>query len=305
MIPLFKIYKPVIDYNKFDHNLHGSIVTEFENAFAEYVGYKYAIGTNSCTSAIYLVMKWFNELYGPRKIKIPTMLPPVVYNALHHAGSNIEFMDYYMWIGDSYEFINEHYLIRDCAHLAPYKKKSGWDDIRLYSFYPTKPCAGIDGGMVLTNDTKLYNWLRIATKNGMVDNKKYCFPGWKYYMSSAQAYVAYNSFKFIELKKEKLNQIREQYDSLNILSCLIYPSDHLYVIEVDDNKKFIKYMEKNGVQCGIHYKCLHRKLHKEYSPDPLPNSLRMENRVVSIPFHEDLTKKDIKYIAGLINEYNK
>lgn len=309
MIPLFKIYKPVIDYNKFDHNLHGSIVTEFENAFAEYTGFKYAVGTNSCTSAIFLVAKWYQENFGKTRVNIPTMIPPVVYNALYHAGCNIGFVDFTFWIGGNYIlYNNDKNTIWDCAHELP---NNAWNekDTCLYSFYPTKPIAGIDGGMIVTNNKELYEWLRIAVMNGMGKGDswglKYHFPGWKYYMSSAQAYVAYEQFKRIGDKKNKLIKVKEWYDKFLDIKCF-YPSDHLYILHINDNKKFIKYMKKNGIQCGIHYKCLHPYVkYEKLWPKTFKRSNELENNIASIPFHEDLTKKDIKYIARLINEYNK
>ena len=116
-----------------------------------------------------------------------------------------------------------------------------------------------------------------------------------------------NTAELIEtrVKMNNLDIVREWYISNEIYSCIQSPSYHLYTILVDNNKKFIKYMKKNGVQCGIHYKCLHKLLFKEYSPNIYNKSLNLEKKIVSIPFHEDLKIKDIKYISRLINEYNK
>jgi len=103
MIPLFKIYKPTIDYTQFNHNLHGQLVKEFELAFAQYMGVKYAIGVNSCTSAIYLVMRWCQSYYREcSSANVPTIISPVVINSLFHSDTSICFVDNTEWVGSHY-----------------------------------------------------------------------------------------------------------------------------------------------------------------------------------------------------------
>ena len=65
---------PVIDCSEFDHLLNGSIVEEFEQEFAEYVGAKYACGTNSCTNAITMTLEWCIRS-GIEQVRVPTMIP--------------------------------------------------------------------------------------------------------------------------------------------------------------------------------------------------------------------------------------
>ena len=55
MIKLFNPENFNIDTAKFSNLLHGEIVNEFENSFANYVGAKYACSVNSATNAIFLI----------------------------------------------------------------------------------------------------------------------------------------------------------------------------------------------------------------------------------------------------------
>jgi dTDP-4-amino-4,6-dideoxygalactose transaminase len=57
------------------------VVNEFENTIANYVGAKYAVSVNSATSAIFLAL-----LNKNITLNIPTMIPPVVLNAIITSG---------------------------------------------------------------------------------------------------------------------------------------------------------------------------------------------------------------------------
>ena len=320
MIPLFKIHKPKIDYNNFSHNLHGRIVTDFENSFASYMGVKYAIGVNSCTSAIFLALKWCQLHYKTcASANVPTMIPPVVLNALYHAESEICFQDDTKWIGSHYYLKKDSaFAVIDSAHEVDNKQIEKFCKVvknrsnpenrwaALYSFYPTKPVAGIDGGMIITNNKALNNWLRIAIMNGTSQgnswDRQIAFPGWKHYMSSAQAFVAYQQFARIGIKKNNLEIVRDVYNKAFKLK---NTSDHLYRIKVRNNVEFIQKMTDAEIQCGIYYKCTHKE--PAYNScsvnnDELFKSDRMERKTVSIPFHEDLTLEDQKYIIDKVNE---
>ena len=70
----------------------GSTVFEFEELFAKYLGAKYVVATDSCTSAIFLSLKWRkiemtekNYSIFPQ-VKVPTQTVPLVPDAVLEAG---------------------------------------------------------------------------------------------------------------------------------------------------------------------------------------------------------------------------
>ncbi len=320
MINLFNIKKPVIDFNKFDHNLHGTIVTELENQIADYLDVKYCVATNSCTSAIFLVCKWYQHRFSSLSVKIPTMLPVVVPNALSHAGVGYNFIDNTDWIGGHY-YINcdSVFSIIDSAHefskdaISEYnqemsKRRNDNTDrwAALYSFYPTKPISGIDGGMIATNSEELAEWLRIAIMNGTSWcekswQRKNIMHGWKYYMSSAQAYVALESFKEWPKKKARLEEIRAMYDHAFDMH---HSSEHLYRVVgsrfYNGQKKHD--LKESGIETGIHYPCLHtQKLFRNNKV--LERSEKKAHSTISIPYHEALTDKEVAKVISVIKKY--
>jgi len=298
VIQLFNIPNYTIDTSKFSHYLHGSNVTEFENTFAEYVGAKYAVSINSATNAIFLMLLGKNTT-----IKVPSLIPPVVLNAIITSGNSVEFIDDVDWVGGSYilhEFSD--YKIIDSAQRVDknqFADEANDSDLMFFSFYPTKPVGSSDGGIIVSNDKEKIDYLRTLSFNGMsfsANNwdRKTILPGYKFYMNSIQAYIANENLKLLESKKIRLKEIRDIYNKE-----LGYnnTSDHLYRITVTDRVSFMKRMKEANIVCGIHYEAQH--INPVYCNDVIfdcPKSLEVAAATVSIPFHEALTDDDVRYI---------
>jgi dTDP-4-amino-4,6-dideoxygalactose transaminase len=303
MINLFHINNHQIDTKDFSNLLHDETVVDFENIISEYVGAKYAVSLNSATSAIFLCL-----LNKHTIIKIPSIIPPVVPNAILTSHNQIKFYDNTEWVGDSYVLHDfGPYKIIDSAQKLEHNqfaKECNDQDLMIFSFYPTKPIGSCDGGMIVSNDINKINHLKEQSLNGMSYAKNNWdrvikFPGYKMYMNSVQAALALNNFRNYSIKLEKLDAIRSFY---NHKLHLVNKSNHLYTIRVHDNKKFVDFMRHKGIICGIHYNSLHN--HAVYKQSVhLPLSEDMSKTTVSIPFHEQLTKDELNYIVKSINEY--
>ena len=307
MINLFNIPNYNIDTSKFNHFIHGDIVEEFESNFRDYVGAKYSCTVNNATNAIFLAM-----LNKNTTVKVPSMIPPVVCNAILTSGNKISFTDDVKWVGNSYILHKfKDYKIIDSAQkvdLNQFKKEANDNDLMIFSFYPTKPIGSSDGGIIVSNDKEKIKWFKEATMNGMSYSfnnwdRKLKFPGFKMYMNSIQCYIANENLKLLDYKKRKLKKIRDAYNNE-----LGYnnTSDHLYRIKVDNNKKFIKYMKEKSITCGIHYDALHENVIYNNSSTTLvlPKSSKESKQIVSIPFHENLNENgQLNYVINKIKGY--
>lgn len=304
MINLFYIPTHTIDTGKFKNLLHDQVVTDFENRFAEYVGAKYAVSFDSASSAILLA--FFNEY---KQVSIPSLLPPVVANALFLSPCHVTFEDNTRWVGEPYilhrwadrSFIDSAQFV-ECNQ---YKSmRSTEKDLMLFSFYPTKPISGYEGGMIVGNNKEAIDVLRNRANSGMEMSanswdRKQTRVGFKMYMTSIQAKIANEGLTKLEEKKEILAGIRLLY---NAEFGLKNTSHHLYRIPVKDNRKFIEKAAAAGIQCGIHYNALHQNPIFEYEGPALPNSDRDAMTMVSIPFHEKLTTKEIETVIEFTND---
>lgn len=303
MIQLFNVNSHTIDTSEFSNLLHDKIVTDFEKEFASYVGAKYACSVNSATNAIFLCMLNKNTV-----VKIPSMIPPVVANAIITSGNKVEFYDDTDWVGHSYVLHTfEDYKIVDSAQkLEPnqFMKECNPNDLMIFSHYPTKPLGGADGGIVVTDDYKKHKWMKEAVLNGMTyaDNnweRGISFPGYKFYMSSIQAKIIMDNFKNFDKKMRSLGNLVDIY---NKEFGYENTSKHLYRIEVLDNEKFIENMKRDGIICGIHYPALHQNPIYGKKITKLSKSEKSQKRTVSLPMNEKLSFNETEYIIDKVKE---
>ena len=292
MIKLFNINNYQIDTSKLGNLLHGEIVEEFEQAFAEYVGAKYACFANSASSLIYLSLKGLNST-----IKIPSIMPLVVPNVIINSGNNIEFYDDVDWVGSAYKMHDGIWDSAQQVNRNQYRDLAEPDDVMIFSFYPTKPVGSSDGGMIVSDNKEKIDHYKMMVLNGTRMNednwnREHVAIGYKMHGNSLQAYIANENLKKLDSKNSMLEEIRLTYNKALGYS---NTSGHLYRIRVEDNRSFLKQMLGEGIQCGIHYAALHKSpLIK--NTQSLEKSEQEEKQTISIPFHEKLKSKDIEHI---------
>lgn len=177
---------------------------EFENKFAEYIGSKHAVATNSCTSALFLSLKVLGIKKGDEVITTPFTFAATA-NVIVHCGAKPVFVDIeeetYNINADKIEekitdktkaIIVVHYggqpadmkkimkiareydlkVIEDAAHAvgSEYekgKKVGSLGNLTCFSFYATKPMTTGEGGMITLNSDDLNEELRILRLHGI------------------------------------------------------------------------------------------------------------------------------------------
>ena len=308
MIQLFNVNNHIIDTSEFSNMLHDKVVIEYEKKIANYVGAKYACAINSATNAIFLIFK-MEDYMNPRTVKIPSIIPPVVANAIITSGNKIEFNDDVEWVGDSYVMHKfRTYKVVDSAQKLErnqFMKECNPNDLMIFSHYPTKPLGGADGGVIVTDDYKKYKWMKEAVLNGttFANNnweRGISFPGYKFYMSSIQAKIIMNNFEHYDKKISVLSNLVDIYNrELGYKNT----SKHLYRIEVLDNERFVQKMKEAGIICGIHYPALHlNPIYNEDKKLDCPKSEKLQKRTVSLPMNERLSFNELGYILDKVKE---
>jgi len=180
---------------------HGPFNKKFEESFAQFVGVKYAITCNSCTSALFLslialdikgevIVPSFsfvataNAVVTAGAIPIFVDIDPKTYNIapeaiekaitpqtqaiipVHYAGQCCR-MDEIVEIGRKYNL----YIIEDSAETigGTYrgKKAGSFGKIGCFSFFPTKNITSGEGGMITTNDDDLAKKLKALIGHGI------------------------------------------------------------------------------------------------------------------------------------------
>ncbi|SVB89711.1 uncharacterized protein METZ01_LOCUS242565, partial [marine metagenome] len=214
-------------------------------------------------------------------------------------------------------------VIEDCAHGigTSYNKKhvGNFGNAGCFSFYPTKNLTTVEGGMVITNNKKIANFIQLARNHGMSKSLMSRYSSgkpWEYDIKD----VGYN-FRLDEIRsalgisqlrkltilnKKRLSAFLYYNKGLKNIPGLIIPNEknfknnscHLYIIRITTNAKISRDrlfydLQKNGIGSSVHYKPLHeftlfRK--KGISRDSLSVSKRMYKEILSLPMYPQLTR---------------
>ena len=146
-------------------------IERFENIIAEFARAEYAIATDSCTNAIFLCLKYYEDKYESThrpRIKIPKQTYLSIPQAVMHAGWEVEFVDG-RW---EQEYQLDPYPILDSATRFEEDMYSRSvqlncpDLLQCISFHIKKPLPIGRGGMILTDDKDAMTWLKQARYDG-------------------------------------------------------------------------------------------------------------------------------------------
>lgn len=217
-------------------------------------------------------------------------------------------------------------LIEDCAEAHGLKfngKPCGsFGDISTFSFYPNKLITTGEGGMILTNNKKLFQKFELY-KNLYFNNKKRFYHteiGWNYRMTNMQAAIGLAQLERIDKKIEKKYEIASLYnDSFRSFDNIIlqpeetsYARNIYWVYGIVIKSKKIKALDvmRKLANFGIgtrpfffplHRQPLLKKYLRNYSFIKLPVSEMLYKQGFYIPSGLGLKKNDQEFVMKKLN----
>lgn len=201
------------------------------------------------------------------------------------------------------------------AHGAEYqgKKVGSLGDAGCFSFYPTKNLGGYgDGGMVVTNDARIAEKVRLLRNYGQKDRYYHVVEGINSRLDELQAAMLRVKLKRLDHWNEERRSLARSYDRLLGDSPVIVPSDmgygthvyHLYVIRSGDRDRLQAALKKEGVETLIHYPIpVHLQeayRHLGFGEGSFPVSEKYAHEILSLPLYPGLRPEQVEEIAGLI-----
>jgi len=273
----------------------------FEKLFRDFVGSRYAIAVDSCTSGLFLSLK-YNGIGKGETVTIPSLTFASVANVILHCGAEIKWEDD-VYVGKAYYMKNDRpFKVVDSAHqLERGIYRDFLDSLMCFSFYPTKLLASAEGGMICTNDHYAMEWLEKARWHGRKGGGyQYTIDmaGWKMNMTDVQAAIGIVQLKKLDGLNARRKAIVEYYNRELGEKC---ESLHLYTIDVDNRDDFLSFMDKNGVNCSVHfYTPLHlQPAYKEFKRE-LPYTEQIAKRIVSLPLFPTMRDEQLNLVIRLV-----
>ena len=196
-------------------------------------------------------------------------------------------------------------------------------DIGVFSFHPVKHIACGEGGMITTNDEKIYNKLAVLRTHGITkENMVEDHGGWFYEMQS----LGYNyrltdiqaALGITQLKKNPAgvltrNNIAERYKKAfhnrikyQSLPENCYNAHHLFVIEVDDRKGLYQHLRSKGIFAQIHYIPVHTLPYYKsigYQNANLNGSEKYYKHCISLPMFPTLTTSEQGFVIDEVLKF--
>ena len=195
------------------------------------------------------------------------------------------------------------------------------------SFYPSKNLGGYgDGGMVLTDNARLADKLKMLRVHGGIGKYYYKILGGNFRLDALQAAILRVKFRHLDEWQQKRRERAAYYDqkfaALGMKDARFvqtpvavyrdsgarnFHTYHQYVIRVKDRDKLQAHLKTNGVGTSVFYPL---SLHQQqcfadlgYRRGDFPVSEKAAKEVLALPIHPELTAEQQDYIVDSIKGF--
>jgi dTDP-4-amino-4,6-dideoxygalactose transaminase len=186
-----------------------------------------------------------------------------------------------------------------------------------YSFYPGKNLGAYgDGGAVTTSDSGLMKNLRLLREHGSAVKYEHSVVGWNSRLDALQAAVLSVKLPYMHhWNKSRLALAKKLAAALE--GSPIYPPAipesnqhvfHLFVVRCSKRDEMKHFLEKRGIQTGIHYPV---PLHLTGAYQALgapgrgskPVTEALASEVLSLPIYPELSDEQLAWIVAALQEF--
>jgi dTDP-4-amino-4,6-dideoxygalactose transaminase len=331
----------------------GPFVDAFERKFATYIGVKHAIGTNTGTGALILSLKAVGVKPGDEVITVANTFIATV-GAIVAVGARPVFVDcddrYQMDVGKlegaitsrTKSIIPVHWagcspdmdaimriadkrgipVVEDACPAVGAKvggRAAGtFGKVNAFSMHPLKPLnVWGDGGIIVTDDDKAAEFLRLYRNHGLRDRDHVDIWGVNDRLQPFQAVVASRVLDTVDGLVE-----RRIHNALRLDAGLkpLHPhvrtpgrpagnreAFQLYLCTAERRDELVAYLISRGVEAKVHYPIpIHlQKAAKDlgYKRGDFPLCERQATEVLTLPAHQHITDEQINYVISVIRDF--
>jgi len=337
----------------------GDYAERFEKKFAAYLGRNHALGVTSCTGALHMSLLGLDIGPGDEVITTPMTFIATA-SAIIEAGAKPVFVDVEPETGNMdvlaieaaiskktkaiipvhlyglmcdmralREIADRHGLkiVEDAAHCIEGTRDGvrpgELSDAACFSFYATKNMTCGEGGAVVTDDTALYERMKLLRLHGMTktaaDRAREGYShwdmvvlGWKYNMSNIEAALLLPQFDRLQTNLDRRHRLAELYrDRLQGISSIHLPfcpndavhARHLFPIWINghDRDEMVEYLKQNGIGVVVNYRAVHLMHYFAktygYQPGAFPIAEKIGEQTLSLPFYPSMPEEHVDIVT--------
>lgn len=347
----------------------GPRTEKFEKSFANKIGSKFAVGVNSCTSALELSIRSlmlpsdtvfivpaisfiataFAPIYAGHRVVFADVEPDTLmlsgnmvkeaiayYGIGNHAIIHVDLYGNMVDIKKEYE---DEVVIEDCAHAAGSSLNgimAGTQGVPgCFSFHSVKNLACADGGMITTDDEKIYKKLNLmrwfginkSTYDRSKENSLRVNYGWEYDITEFGYKMHMNdltaSLGLAQLAKlDRGNELRRNIASvyrkelsdqrwIEFMPEIIgmKTSQHIFAIKTKLRNDLNLFLKDKGIATGVHYKPMYKysimreHINVSQAEAFCVNTENEWEKLLSLPCYPTLTELEQEYIIAKIKEF--
>lgn len=216
------------------------------------------------------------------------------------------------------------HVVEDACHaiMAHDDKKKYAGNFGITGCFSMHPLKNLnvwgDGGIVTTNNKKIYDKIRLIRNHGLISRNDCKIYGYNSRLDTIQAAVGLEMIKKINLittsriKNAKYlnNHLKDIKEITLIKEKTGYKSVyHLYQFFCKNRDSLDVYLRKNKIDSKVHYPKplhLHHAAKKfNYKNGQFEIAEKLANKVISIPVHEFIKKKELDYMISKIKKFYK
>lgn len=329
----------------------GGELRGFEEEFARYIGVSHAIGVGNGTEAIHLALAACGigpgdevitvshtavatvaaiELAGATPVLVDveadfyTMDPLLLEQAVTPRTRAVIPVHLYGQPADLKTILKvaaRHGLrvIEDCAqaHGAMYhgKRVGAWGDAACFSFYPTKNLGAIgDGGMVVSDNAKIAEKVRLLREYGWKERYVSSLRGWNSRLDEMQAAILRVKLRHLDADNARRAELAAVYDKGLAGSGAVLPRRrkdsrhvfHLYVVRCSERDRLQAFLKQKEVGTAVHYPMpihLQPAYRKRLCCGSMKRTEQIAREALSLPLYPELSPLDVAKVTAMSRKF--
>ncbi|MEN9304721.1 MAG: UDP-4-amino-4,6-dideoxy-N-acetyl-beta-L-altrosamine transaminase [Bacteroidota bacterium] len=372
----------VIETLKSDYLTQGPKIKEFEDAFANYVGSKFAVAVANGTAALHLNALALGVKHADKVITTPITFAASA-NCVRYCGGEVVFADidpetYLLDINAVRKILEASpkgtykgiipvdfagravdleafkslavefgcWIIEDSCHSPggyfidnkgnkQHCGNGNFADLAIFSFHPVKHIASGEGGIITTNNEKLYQKLLTLRTHGIVkSNDLYTnsiefaggiasYPSWymemqdlgyNYRITDFQAALGLSQLKRASEGLQRRREIAAKYHEAfkgkdfekgqsGVVEGHAY---HLYILQVENRLGLYNYLREHQIFAQIHYIPTHLMPYYRqfgWKEGDMPHAENYYKYCISLPMYPTLTEDQQQFVINTILKF--